>query len=91
MTSRIVLFWLGAFASVALAQSRGTFTATGNMKATREDNKAVILANNKIHHSGGYNQKTHTTKTKHKTPHTYNTKKISKKTKNKNTQKKQKQ
>jgi hypothetical protein len=53
MKTNIVLVWIGASASLALAQSPGTFTPTGDMTTARAGHSATLLQNGKVLIAGG--------------------------------------
>jgi hypothetical protein len=48
MKQNVVLFWIAAHATILLAQSLGTFTATGNMITERNGHTATLLNNGKV-------------------------------------------
>jgi hypothetical protein len=53
MKSCLALFCLGAFASLAPAQSPGLFTPTGDMSTPRGEHTATLLLNGKVLMTGG--------------------------------------
>jgi len=52
----LLFLGVGSQAPIAMAQSPGMFTATGNMTTARADHSANLLLNGKVLIAGGYSQ-----------------------------------